>query len=104
MTAAFFIHFIHSIDFCHQPNRNQVFSILEHVLSQFSKVINMNFAFGELHLLATVAAAWDHTFYTRRHYMKINSVYCFNLYIYIYIYIYTYIYIYIYIYILFFTY
>ena len=48
MTVVFFIHFI---DFCHQPNRNQVFSILEHVLSQFSKVINMNFAFGKLHLL-----------------------------------------------------
>ena len=41
------------IDFCHPTNRNQVFSILEHVLSQFLKVINMNFAFGKLHFLTT---------------------------------------------------
>ena len=41
------------IDFCHPTNRNQVFSILEHVLSQLSKVINMNFAFGKLHFLTT---------------------------------------------------
>ena len=41
------------IDFCHPTNRNQVFSVLEHVLSQLSKVINMNFAFGRLHFLTT---------------------------------------------------
>ena len=29
-----------------------------------------------------VVAAWDRTFYSRRHHMKISSVYCFNLYIY----------------------
>ena len=39
------------IDFCHPTNRNQVFSILEHVLSQLSKVTNVNFAFGKLHFL-----------------------------------------------------
>ena len=39
------------IDFYHPTNRNQVFFILEHVLSlsQLSKVINMSFGFGKLH-------------------------------------------------------
>ena len=41
------------IDFCHPTNRNQVFSILEHLLSQLSQVINMNFAFEKLHFLTT---------------------------------------------------
>ena len=41
------------IDFCHTTHRNQVFSTLEHALPQFSKVINMNFAFGKLDRLTT---------------------------------------------------
>ena len=73
---------------------------MEHVLSQFLKVINMNFAFRKLFNNLFVAA-WDHTFYSRRHYMKISSAFCFNSYIYIQID--TYIYIQIHIYILFFT-
>ena len=49
-TSGFFIHQLLLIFVTHWTIRNKVFSILEHVLSQLSKVMNIiNFAFGKLH-------------------------------------------------------
>ena len=38
----------------HWTNRNQVFSNLGHILSQLSKVININFAFGKVHFVRKI--------------------------------------------------
>ena len=96
MAAVFFIHFIHSIGFCYQPNRNQVFSILGHVLSQFSKVINMNFVFGKLHLLTTQLLLHGTTHFIFEEITQKLTVFIVLIYIYIYIYIYNIYIIYIY--------
>ena len=61
--------------FLHWINRNQIFSISEHVLSQLSKLINiMNFAFEKL------VAVWDHTFLWDITW-NLAVIYCCNLYI-----------------------
>ena len=53
MTASvFFIHHFLLVS-ATQLIETRFFSILEHVLSQLSKVISMNFAFGKLHILTT---------------------------------------------------
>ena len=53
MTASVFFthHFL--LIFATQLIETRYFPIFEHVLSQFLKVININFAFGKLHFLAT---------------------------------------------------
>ena len=69
----------------HWTNKNQIFSILKHILSLLSKVMIlikkgniMNFPFCKISFLCKennnlVAVTWDHTFYSRRHHKKISS-------------------------------
>ena len=67
------------IDFCHPTNRNQVFFYFGTCFITVFEGDKYEFCIWKTSLFnSLVVAAWDHTFYSRRHHMKIGSVYCFK--------------------------